>query len=386
MIRGLIVLLGACLLIAAVPRHVQTADYYAGYAGTKLVPPQEAARWLTWGETDTQGAKQLDPYGVKTILYTNPYRIIPGEPMYSQHEDTFAHDCSGNRIETVEGRANQYLMNPESARMRTMWRNYVAEHLREVHFDAVFSDDAAGDAYISGQPCGYQTQAWLHAEIQAQREVGAPVIYNALEDFKGHGVSKEIALNASAMGGMLEECYSQLRPNTRASGWRWYVDEQTELEMAQQHKYFFCYGRDLTPADQAIESRIYTYASFLLTYDPNTSVLWEYYQTPTHGHVMPESQLVALDPVRGISNVNQLRARGGLYVREYRKCYIDAKYAGACVAAVNPDDDAHAFTFKGYSRTLALHGSGVFDGGTVSANGPAPATSVPPLSAVIAFK
>ncbi len=376
----------ACLLLAAVPTHVQTADYYAGYAGTKAVPPQQAAQWLTWGETDTAGARQLAPYHVKTILYTNPYRIIPGEPMYTADESTFAHDCGGNRIQTVEGHANQFLMNPESAQMRKLWTDYVAEHVREAHFDAIFSDDAAGDAYVSALPCGYQVKDWLDAMVTAQRQVGVPVIYNALSDYQNRGVSKEIALNASAFGGMMEECYSQLRPDTRATGWRWYVAEQTELRMAAAGKHFFCYGRDLTPADSAIDSRLYTYASFLLTYDLATSVLWEYYQTPTRGHVMPETQLVALDPVRRIHSVAELRVPGGLYIREYRRCYVSGKFFGACVAAVNPDDDTRAFLLRGYSRTLALHGSGVFDGGTVSVDGAPPPATLGPRSAVIAFR
>ena len=381
-----LVLISACLLIAAVPTHVQTADYYAGYAGTKAVAPQDAARWLTWGETDVAGAQQLDPYHVKTLFYSNPYRILPGEPMFSSDEDTFAHDCGNSRIVTTQTiHANQYLMNPSSQRMVQAWRDFVQEHFREAHFDATMSDDAAGDVTISALPCGYTKKSWLDSEIEAQRAIGVPVVYNALSDFDGHGISKEIALNKTAAGGMMEECYSQLPPNTRSGGWRWYVTEQTELRMAQDRKYFFCYGRDVTPADQATESRLYTYASFLLTYDLKTSVLWEYYQTPTHAHVMPETQLVPLKPVRRINNVAQLRYRGGLYVREYRKCYIASRYAGACVAAVNPDDDPHDFNLRGYKRTLVLHGSGVFDGGTVSADGPRPG-SVAPHSAVIAFK
>lgn len=384
--RPIALLVGAVLLAGAVPHHVQTADYYAGYAGTKAVAPQDAARWMTWAETDVQGAQQLDPYGVKTIYYTNPYRIIPGEPMYTDDESTFAHDCGGNRIVTVGGHANQYLMNPSSPKLHDLWRSYVEEHMKEVHFAAIFADDAAGDAYASGQQCGVSAQAWIDAANDLQRAVGAPVIYNALVNYDAHGVSKEIALNKSAFGGMLEECYSQVQPDTRATGWRWWADEQTELEMGAAHKHFFCYGRDLTPADQAIDSRIYTYASFLLTYDPRTSVLWEYYQTQTHAHVMPETQMVALNPVRHVKRVADLRFDGGLFVREYRKCYIDGRYAGACVAAVNPDDDAHPFTLRKYRRTLVLQGSGVFDGGSVRANGPPPPSSVAPHTAVIAFR
>jgi hypothetical protein len=383
-VRKLWLLCTALVLFGAVPQHVQTSDYWGGYAGTHAVPPQNAARWLTWAEVDAQDARRIAPFGVKTMLYTNPNRLVPGAPLYGP-ERYFAHDCGGGRISTAN-RADEYMMDITSPGLLDAWRNLVREHVRAAPFTAIFVDDAVGAFYASGEPCGYSEDAWIREMIEAERFVGFPVVYNALSHYNGHGVSKEIALNAAAIGGMMEECYSQLEPNPRATGWRWYADEQTELDMARDGKFFFCYGRDLMPADQAYESRLYTYASFLLTYDISTSVLWEYYQTPTHAHVMPESQLVALDPVRSIRSVTQLRERGGLYVRQYGKCYIAGRFEGACVAAVNPDADSHPFALTGYTRSLVLHGSGVFDGGTVTADGPPPLRDVPPQTAVIAFK
>jgi hypothetical protein len=101
---------------------------------------------------------------------------------------------------------------------------------------------------------------------------------------------------------------------------------------------------------------------------------------------MPESQLVALDPVKQITRVSQLHANEGVYMREYRNCFIDGRAVGACAAAVNPDDDSHALPLGKYHRTLQLNGSGVFDGGTIRIVNVRPPASLPPRGAVIAFK
>jgi hypothetical protein len=214
------------------------------------------------------------------------------------------------------------------------------------------------------------------------------VIYSGLNDFYQHGPAKEIALNAGAIGGMMEECYAQLAVPHETNGWVWRATEATEIAMAAARKYFFCYGRDLTPAEQANDSRVYTYGSFLLTYDPQTTVIWEYYKTATGAHVMPESQLVALDPVQvNVTNIEQLRQPGGAYVREYRKCYLAGLLQGPCAAVVNPDPNATAqLNLPGYGRSLRLSGSGTFDGGTAAvANGNVP-SALAPLRAAIVFK
>lgn len=194
-------------------------------------------------------------------------------------------------------------------------------------------------------------------------------------------------MNKAAVGGLMEECYAQLNPDHRINGWEWTATEQTEIRMAKDHKYFICYGRDLTAADQAYDGRMYTYASFLLTYDPNTTVLWEYYKSPSGAHVMPESQLVALDPVKhNVSDVEQLRTGEGVYTRAYRHCYIAGRSVGACMSVVNPDDSPHPVSLPGYRRTLVLQGSGVFDGGTVRIDNAAPPATIGPRGAIIAFR
>jgi hypothetical protein len=306
--------------------------------------------------------------------------------MFSGDESTFAHDCSGSRIVTKYRSGQQYLMDPHSQSLRQKWRR-LARNAQQEHFTALFADDAVGDRYAQGAPCNYDLAEWIHAMADAQQSVGFPVVYSGLDDFYKHGVAREIALNATGIGGMMEQCYAQSPPRSLAGGWTWSAIENTELAMASDQKFFFCYGNDLTPADQAVSQRTYVYASFLLTYDLKTSVLWEYYKTASGGHVMPESELVALRPVTSnVRTIEQLRNRDGVYTREYRECFIAGQPQGPCVAAVNPDPAAaHPLQLGGFRRTLELHGSGIFDGGSVHVSSQAPPRSLGPLQAVIAF-
>lgn len=386
LVRRFSAALAAVALLGAAPRHVLTADYWQGYAGTKNVPAQQAASALSWVETDVAGSQLIAPLGVRVLLYTNPNREQPGDPLYGSRDDEYAHTCGGERAMGESAYHGQLLTDPSSRTLAAMWRRTVDSHTQQAHFDAVFADEAVGAAYAQQTPCGFSFDRWLGAETQLFRTLGYPVVYNGLNDFYNHGVAREIALNRSAAGGMMEECYAQLSADHRVGGWEWWATEQTEIAMAHDRKYFFCYGRDLTPAEQAYDSRMYTYASFLLTYDPHTTLLWEYYKTPSGGHVMPESQLVALNPVKHVTRVAQLRSSGGVYVREYRKCYLAGRFVGACAAVVNPDSSTHDLGLRGYRRTLVLQGSGIFDGGSVSIVRRPPPEDVPPLGAVIAFK
>ena len=375
----------ACALIGAAPAHVQTADYWGGYAGTHKVPALTASRALTWAETNPKDSLTLSRLGVQPILYSNPNRLEPGDTMYLDADAIYAHTCDGARVTTHDA---VHLTNPDAPPLVNDWKSYVRSHIADGKYAAVLEDEAVGTAYSAQQPCGYTLPKWIASETRLQRELGFPVIYNALSDMPSHSIAAEIALNSTAIGGMMEQCYAQSAPDTRSSGWRWAATENTELQMARAKKYFFCYGNDLTPADQAQDSRRFVYASFLLTYDPSSSVLWEYYGTPSGGHVMPESQLVALDPlVKTVRSVDDLRTPGGIYTREYRRCFIAGRPAGACIVAVNPDPvSSHDLNLSGWRRLLQIEGSGVFDGGRIGSR-PAPMpTELGPLQAEIAFR
>jgi hypothetical protein len=375
-------------LLGAAPRHVQTADYFGGYHGTKAVPATFAAQYLTWAETDQPGSLALSALGVKAFLYSNPNIESAVDPMYRVDESAFFHGCDGQRIYIHDARGFA-IMNPGSPALLHAWRQYVQRRSVGANFAAVFEDQAIfPSVYRVADPCNYNPQQWLAQLIQAQRNLGYPVIYNGLSDYHNHGVALEIALNATAIGGMMEQCYATSPPSTRAAGWQWTATQDTEIRMASERKYFFCLGNDTTHADRAYDSRIYVDASFLMTYDPRTSVLMEFYHTPSQFHVLPESEIVPLNPVRKkVSAIADLRQNGGAYVREYRNCFLAGRAQGACAVAVNPDpSNTAALSLRGYSHVVTLQGTDVYDGGKVLLVQQQPPSRLGPLQAVIAFR
>ncbi|MGC1380824.1 MAG: putative glycoside hydrolase [Candidatus Baltobacteraceae bacterium] len=366
------------------PRHVSTADYFAGYAGTRLVSAPAAARWLTWAETDIASSPSLRALGVKTLLYTDPNRAMKGQPEFTAQQSTFARDCAGAPIET--NRPGQFLMDPNSAALRALWKRHVDRYVAAGRFDAVFEDDANTIAYARGQPCGYDAAAWLQATIAMQRSLGYPIVYNGLANVAGAAVSPSIALNATAIGGMMEQCYSGTAAQPLLSQTRWIAAETTELRMASERKLFFCYGNDTTPADRALERRLYVDASFLLSYDPSYSILWEYYEGRSRFHVMPEAQLVPLRPAAALRSVDALRSPTGVYQRTYAACYVAGVDRGRCTIAVNPTLQPLSLALPEYTRTLTLAGGGILDGGSVRIGTARPPAQLAPLGAVIAFR
>jgi hypothetical protein len=363
-------------------RHVLTADYYGQYGST--LAPSLVGPWLTWAETNIANNPGLRQVGVKVMIYTNPNRMAPGDPMYPSQESAFAHTCSGARIGPLT--YGEYLMNPGASSLRQIWRDYITAESSSVTWDAIFEDDANDVAGVSTLPCDYSASSWLAAS-QGENSYQAPypIVYNGLQ------ISNEMGLNVSAnvLGGMREGCYGDSNANPKIWYPYWSWIENREIAMAQQGKLFFCYDHDTTDAASALDGRLYTYASFLLTYTPSLSILWEIYKTPSGFHVQPESQLVALDPlVPQPSDISGLEVGNLVYGREYAHCYVAGVYVGPCAAVVNADlHNAHPYPYgTKYGHTLVLSGGGILDGGTVSTQGPAPPRVLPRLGAAIVFR
>jgi len=272
--------------------------------------------------------------------------------------------------------------------MRNLWSNWIASESQGVQWDAVFDDDANDVAETSGTPCGFSSSAWLSATQAELASVSpAPIIYNGLQ------LPNEISLNAvsNVLGGMEEGCYSDSNSRPKIYDPYWSQIENVEIAMAQQSKLFICLGRDSDNSSTAtsIDSRLYTYASFLLTYTPSMSILWDLYGTPSGFHVQPETKLVALNPVVSQpTDVSQLQESSGVYAREYQRCFVAGVLVGSCAAVVNADrSNAHSYPFGSkYSHTVVLTGGGVLDGGNLFTTGGPPPSSLGPTQAVIAFQ
>jgi hypothetical protein len=374
-----------------VPNHVLT---WAWIKQRDNVSPAQAAPYVDWAAVQVADANAFSQAGIKTAYYTDPNRTYAGQPMYSQDETTFAHDCAGNRI-TVNGRPGPtYQMDPRSPNLLRLWTAWVDWALQGgVHFDAIFDDSADSVHNDSALPCNFDQTAWSTASNLMNTGFGLPIIYNGLGTL-ANGVTNpppSIALNSSVLGGMLEGCYGNIGSNNplpKKAVWQNF--ENSELTMSAVHKTFVCRSLNSTPAQTAYDQRLYMYASFLLTYDVTSSIISEKFSTPSNLEVYPESGLVALDPL-----VQQPLAISGLltapytFGRQYADCYLNGQAIGSCATVVNADgpNKTHPFPWPGvYSRTLVLNGAGVLDGGTASVSGPAPGVNIPGATGEIAIQ
>jgi hypothetical protein len=369
------------------PKHVLTAAYMYSTDGihgtmTHGRPFSAYASSLSWGET--YSGTNLAAVGIKTLFYTNPNRDSPGDAEYTSAG--IVKTCTGVPV-TQTGTTSLYLMNPMASQVVSLYKSFVGAQSTQ-HFDAIFDDGPYNFYALTGKPCNFDSTTWLNGYINEMKAIGRPVIYNGLGNFGPNGtLSPTIAVNPGAIGGMAEGCYAAQWHPYLSNGSTWAAFENTEIAMQQQNKIFICYANSTAQASTSIGPRIYTYASFLLTYNIKTSMIWEYFEEPSGYTVEPESKLVALSPVVPTpSNVSSLRTATGTYARQYNACYIGGSSVGRCAVVVNPDSvSSHAFPYTGYHHTLLLTGGGILDGGTVSSQGGAPPGSLPPLTAVIAF-
>lgn len=377
-------------------KHVLTADYLGTPFGSTSVSYAAAAPFLTWGETGLANTIAMHDAGIKTMTYVTPNRTYgPGTGMYTSDESTFAHTCSGYRVYDSWDGKTEYVMNPASPDMRTLFHNYVEGMLSHGHLDAVFADVAGPlsaynkyDPFKPGLPCGYSDSSWLSAEIGLKDASPVPVIFNGLSELNGKAPSLSLELlNAEkTLGGTMENCYTS---NTlpKESSWLWAVVENTELETAAKNKQFHCYENNTNAASYETDVRMYAYASFLLTYNPKTSVYRSEFKTPSGFHVLPETEFVPLYPmVATPSNVSGLEQRGGTYARQFKYCYLHGSYVGPCAVVVNPDPHySHPFPYTTYHHTLYISGNDVLEGGIVSSRGAAPPSYLGPEEARIVF-
>jgi hypothetical protein len=380
-------------------RHVLTADYLGGTYGTHSIPWSEAAPYLTWAETDWQDATAIHRAGIKTMDYLAPNRIEPGNPLYTTDQKAFAHTCGGDRIYDQWDELLEWVTDPASRSMRGIFARYVRWLKNEARFDAIFEDEAGAltayeqyDPFKPTFPCRYSNNRWLRDEIGLNQTPPLPILFNGLNDLNGDDPSLSIRLLAgsNAIGGNYEGCYNDSW-DPKENGWLWRDVENTELRVGRRHKLFECMLRSTEPAADAIDVRIYAYASFLLTYDRFTSIYWTYFKTKSGLHVMPETQLVAVSPIRRTPDViGALKWPGGTFVRQYRRCYLRGREVGPCAAVVNPDTGtSHPFPLElkeKYRHRLILRGAGVIDGGMISTRGPAPPASIGAVQAVIVFR
>ena len=368
--------------------HLLTADYLGDPDGTTSIAWSAAAPYLTWAQTGTSSADAIQAAGIKTEVYADPNDTSnDADPFYTSNAATFAQTCGGSRLTYQYDGRTFYVMNIGNAALQALFANYVSWLESQAHFNAVFEDQAgplSGPTY----PCNYSNSTWTDYGIDLNNASPLPVMIGGLEDLYNDGPSLAIGLLSSGntIGGNYEHCYSD-NSTAKMHDWVWQAMEKSELEVVQKGKLFRCQLRNSNNASQNTDARIYALASFLLTYNPKTSVLWEEFSTPSRLHVMPESGLVALSPTTtSPSSLGDLQTSGGAYARQYNQCYYRGTSIGACAVVVNPSSTSSVrFPYTQYHHTLVIDGSGVLDGGTIYTDGSAPPATLPKEEAAVVF-
>jgi hypothetical protein len=382
---------------STVMKHLLTADYLMGRYGTATVAPSTAASHLTLAQTGWSDANAIAAAGIKTQIYMDPNRWETTAPMYGGGtEAMYAHTCTGARITSTYKTIVRYVTNPNSAALQSYYASYLKAHSAGIHVDSIFEDDAGPlsqySVYtpFSAMPCSYSDSSWINGGMALDNASPIPVMVNGLSGLNGHNPSLELGLlkASNVVGGIYEHCYTD-NSTLKMVVWEWQAIENTELQASNGGDQFICMARNTNTASTQVPARIWAIASFLLTYNPSRSYLWEEFGTPSGLHVMPESKLVALNPlVAQPSSVSSLLTSSGNYGREYGNCYIGGSSVGPCAVVLNiTRGSTYANPYAGrYGHTLALSGNGVLDGGAISTAGAAAPSSIAPSMAYVLFK
>jgi hypothetical protein len=379
-----------------VPRHVQTAEYLT--TTTEInTSPGVYAPYLTWAYAKGDHYGLVRSAGIKTVLYTNPLMPVPSNPyeyplITGSYTNVQAKDCSGNAVRTYSGTG--YLTDVTQPSAGTFVNTVISDYVNNLNygnpgylnpFDLIFVDNANSFYGSSAMPCGYSSSTWTANMDAAIAAEPYPTLMNTLSVSESAIPGKIAGLQASNVaGGMYEHCYNDRQ---------WTPEEDAQIQAVNQIKSqgkspgpaFWCY-LDGTSADGStvIPQRLFAYASFLLTYDPNYSVFQESYaSSPSTFKVMPETGFVPLEPVSTPASVSDLQTASGAYVQQYSYCYYRGSLVGGCEIAVNPGSSAVSVPNpKNLMHSVLLSGSGVLDGGSVSFSGPQ-VTSLDPGTAAI---
>jgi hypothetical protein len=383
-----------------VPNHVQTA-VYLWTPEQENADPAEFRPFVTWAYPLFRLYARVQRAGIKTVLYANPLMPVPGNsyefPAFQgSRANLQAKDCNGDTVRSYDGKG--YLldvMQPQAAHFVRESVDYYLNRVREylparsrVPVNLMFIDNANSFYGVSPMPCGFDQQRWTEGMASALAGTPYPVVINTLSVGLSQVPAKVQALRGrNVVGEMYEHCFVDRQ---------WSAEETAQIEalalLRALHKKpgpgFWCYvnGGSSTglTADAATSQRLFNYASFLLSYDPAYSVYQTAYASPPSTFsVMPETQLVPMDPQRRVKDIESLRAPGGAYVQQFQYCYYRRKALGPCEVAVNPGDGAAELpNYHHYHHTVVLSGNGVLDGGHVRFDGRL-ADDLPPQSAAI---
>lgn len=375
---------------SGVPKHVQTGEYLTtSYMSN--TSPSVFAPYLTWAYTLTGNMGKTQAAGIKTVIYASP--IMPNHNTYEYsvlngtYPSTKAKTCAGTVITTYNGTGllNDPTKSSSSSYFQTIVSNYTnaAKNANPGYaqpWNLIFVDNDGPLYGASATPCNFSPTTWSAAQDTALATTGQKFLLNSLSVAETNVSTYVNRLSGSAVaGGMFEECFM-------TSLWQSEGDSQLQTvallkkEGKPAGAGFWCYADNTTAsAAYSIPLRNYTYASFLLTYDPNYSVYQDSLTTPSTFKVLPETGFVPMSPVSIPLAVSDLQTSSGAYLREYNNCYYRGSLVGKCEIVVNPSTSSYVSIANpwGLKHSMVMSGSDVLDGGTVSFTGSVPSKLAP---------
>jgi hypothetical protein len=378
--------------------HVMTAAIVYGYGGIPTsVPLSSISPYVSWAQTPSESyAASVRAAGIKVALYVNFWRnYVSDNPIigYTDLEPGGAHaaaeatDCSGTPI-VDPSYGGGYEADPRTSAALGHAQVVVDYRTNQYtgNYDALFSDDTATVYGVPELPCNYVESTYDAAVNAVDSALAAPMWINALGGAPNPVNALDLLQPSNVIGAMCEICYDGNNGSSDVvqTGTGWENIENAEIGTISQHKIFWDYPRATGDAASETGLRIYAYASFLLGYDPSYAMIQESLSTPSQFPVMPETGLVALNPLTTQSGVSGYLASGGAYFREFADCYYRGAFVAKCAVTVNPTAGTVPVPSTSYGHSLALSGYGVYDGGTVSFAGPA-TTQLAPGTAAILF-
>lgn len=373
------------------------------------LPPSEFAPYVSFALL-AAGGGELENYssaGITTVLYSEPNHYLPNDKMKIDKlmsMSDVATSCTGTKIQWAKpGMPLTWVTDVRLDHVAQAWRQSVEETAKQYVPPNIVLEDSSDAPYFystPAPPCDHHThqvvtpQVWSAATEVMEGKLGYPVIFNGLMNGSGWKAPDGLLLvNGPAMGGLAELCYGSDQYNQgihKNYGNAWITSETTELTFALAHKVFVCHNNETTwggvPA--ALDARLYQLSSFLLTYDPTTSVYGSHWGVGvSNTKVQPEEQFVPENPeVIEPASITELLGPDGIYHRRYADCYLSGVDHGRCDVMVNASGNktytiAEEFTI---GHGLVLQGSGIFDGGTASV-APGTMTTLGPTESAIVF-
>lgn len=376
---------------------VQTVVYGWGYAGVSTsIPIATQALWVKFAY---QGANnvQYQQGGIKTIAYSNwnicyptdnPqtcfWEIAPNSVCvadasgnggqwhsYSTSKCTSTYvsqdalNCSGQPIHDPNY-GGGYINAPYNS-LTNYWNVAKDRTGATVAENYIFGDDTGSNTGSNwgGVPCNnsgsYSGALWVTQENQGQSALAfnVPVFINGINAEAGSLLPTDLAniVNATTLQGMMcEGCFitSSDTPDTTSN---WTNDENGCLEIIAYSKACWVYASKVgaITGTSSASLRMYAFASFLLTYNNPYSMFQYAISGLTDAMpVMPEEQLVPINPQQIPATVSDLVTGGG-YFRSWTDCFWQSHDIGQCAVAVNSHSSGNmTVPTTGYTHSMVI--------------------------------